>query len=703
MMERDSIEDQLSKSEFDVNGYIKSVAYRFDSSEDLKKHKKQIQSVAEKTAGKLKHNVYQNYALFIDTSREISALESEMYQLSHLLNEHQGLTSNIQSVTPATVEDSAPLDDESEKHTIASLLETVEGSAMVTDVPGRHIVYASNLREFDSSHQKMEPLEMVRAFLLNDSLLLATLVKIKRKGPIKYHFQALYELDNLAVVNLKDTEKLKCLFQIRMFPESHTFQAESEAVKNLWMKHLETTKQKLSYERQTFKQIFEVSRETSTKLGSRRTREGGALLNRQMTEVALPQWVKDAPENLDVYIAQREFEQAVNLIDQVKLYLKDSSDQLVLRNTRARVNYRVNLLGEVLMKELQSSPSGSLRGGANMARKTVRLLLRLGRSSKACELFLANHSRINEHELKQIKLEGATTIYITNVSGAFFASLVNAASEFKEAFKNNQSSFSSFVTWSIRELDLFLKQYCIEGIFPPVKSNLNFQMVADCVHTIRTQCESLLKSGLDLDFKVMNFLHPHLEKALGQAQELLQEKISVIGETDTWDPMDCRQNQAQVAEVIVQLDNIGVPSPSNIVVNGIVDLSKTTFSSCKLILNYVDCYFKIHTPDLLEGLASCLSDLFRHVIGIVSKAMEDTTLLPKTDFLIKNAELLIFSVLPALALKIEKRMKRRIPEMMGLHEELKSHMELMKSGVPRAGEGNEEEEEDDSDEENGLV
>ena len=696
-----SVEEQLSASDFDVNGYIKSVAYRFDSSEDLKKHRKHIQSVAEKTAGKLKQNVYQNYALFIDTSREISALESEMYQLSHLLNEHQGLTASAQSVSAPLAEDSAPLEDESEKHTIASLLETVEGSAMVTDVPGRYIIYVSNLREFDSSHQKMEPLETVRAFLLNDSLLLATLIKVKRKGPIKYHFQALYELDNLAVVNMKDTEKLKHLFQIRMFPESHTFQAENENMKCLWMKHLESTKQKLVHERQTFKQIVDTSSGSGSKLGSRRAKETGKL-TRQMTEVGAPQWVKDAPENLDVCIAQREFEQAVNMIDQVKSFLKDSSDQLVLRNTRARVNHRINLLGEVLMKELQSSPSGSLRGGPNTARKTITLLLRLGRASKACELFLANHSRINDHELRHIKLEGATTIYIGNVSSAFFTSLLNAASEFSEAFKNNQSSFSSFVTWSIRELDMFLKQYCIEGIFPPVKSNLNFQMVADCVETIRTQCSSLLKSGLDLDFKVMNFLHPHLQTALKHAQELLEEKISVIGDTDTWDPMDCRQNQAQVAEVIVQLDNIGVPSPSNIVTNGIIDLSKTTFSSCKLILGYVDCYFKIHTPELLEGFASCLCELFRHIIGIISKAMSDTTLLPKSDFLVKNAELLIYSVLPALALKIEDKVKRTIPEMLKLHDELKEHMELMKSGIHQAGE-EEEEGEFDSDEDNGLV
>jgi hypothetical protein len=679
-----NLEDKLSSVDFDVNAYIKEVAFQYDSSEDLLQHKKRIQMVAERTAQKLKQNVYQNYALFIDTSREISALEAEMYQLSHMLNEHQGLTSTIQTVTQSEASHNIAVPaepDTQEKYTIASLLETVEGSSTVTEVPSRYIVYMSNLYEVDD---KMEAVEQVRAFLLNDSLLLATLINTKRKGPVKYQFRTLYELDNLAVLNIKDTDKMKHMFQIRMFPESHMFQADTESVKTQWIQHLETTKQKLVTERENFKNINLSP--AMQKLGSRRPRNASdgpiRTLTRQMTEVSMPAWVKDAPENLDVFIAQREFEQAVDLIDKMKRHIKDCPDQISLKDIRARVNYRINHLGEVLMKELQSSPSGSLRGGPRAARKAISLLLRLGRATKACELFLANHSRINEHELKQIKLEGATTIYITNVSSTFFNSLSNAAREFSEAFKNNTSSFSSFVTWAIREIDSFLRNYCVESIFPPVKSNLNFTMVTECVSIIRAQCKTLLKSGLDLDFKIMNFLHVDLSNALCDARELLEAKLTTIGGADTWDPMDCRQNQAQVAQIVLHLDNIGVPSPSNLVNDNIVDLSKTVFTSCQSILNYVDSYFKIHTPELLGVFTQCLCDLFRHSVSIIAKAMGEDTLLPKTDFLTKNSDLLILSALPALTLKIQKSISREIPEMVALQEELKQHMELIKSGIP---------------------
>lgn len=52
-----------------------------------------------------------------------------------------------------------------------------------------------------------------------------------RRGPVKYRFQTLYELDNLAVVNVKDTNVVKNAFKLLMFPDTRLFQAESPKAK----------------------------------------------------------------------------------------------------------------------------------------------------------------------------------------------------------------------------------------------------------------------------------------------------------------------------------------------------------------------------------------------------------------------------------------------------------------------------------------
>ena len=52
-----------------------------------------------------------------------------------------------------------------------------------------------------------------------------------RRGPVRYKFHTLYELDNLAVVNVKDTNVVKNSFKLLMFPDTRLFQAESPKAK----------------------------------------------------------------------------------------------------------------------------------------------------------------------------------------------------------------------------------------------------------------------------------------------------------------------------------------------------------------------------------------------------------------------------------------------------------------------------------------
>ena len=148
----------------------------------------------------------------------------------------------------------------------------------------------------------------------------------------------------------------------------------------------------------------------------------------------------------------------MSLIEKTKTYLKDFSDSHALRDVRARLNHRINQLSKVLMKELEASPSGSLRGGPRAARRAVGLLLRLGRSAKACELFLKNHRQIIIRDLEDVKTEGATSLYIANLSAVFFKGLHNAALEFVRAFGENNGSYSAFIVWCYNQLCYFTQK-----------------------------------------------------------------------------------------------------------------------------------------------------------------------------------------------------------------------------------------------------
>lgn len=521
------VESRLGSDKFDLSSYVKDVVSKYDSSAEIKQHKQKVQKVAEKTSKELKQNVYKNYELFIDTSKEISSLEAEMYQLSHLLHEHKKLTDVLQDLSLMEERGGQQLGgeggggggggDQTEKQSIATLLETVEGGSIVTEVSGRHLVHFGHLTELNQ--ESCEQLGTITAFLLNDSLMVASHIK-RRRGPVRYKFQALYELDSMAIMNVKDTDTLHYAFKILMFPDSHLYQAQNFEDKQIWMQMIESAKEehkaavdaaKKEAVRRTQQQSLDISISSLSRSFARDSEMREAEMKQAQLEEAA-EWLKDIPEKLDVYIAQREFDEAVSLIEETKLCLKDISDTHAFRDVRARLSHRINKLSAILMKELEASPSGSLRGGPRAARRAVGLLIRLGFSTKACELFLENYRQIIQRDLDDVKMEGMTSLYISNFAAAFFMGLRNAATEFERAFGENNGSYSAFIVWCNKQLQSFAKQSS-DTMFPQEGGDsLTLSAIADCITAIKKECASLLSSGMDFDFVLMQLYHPHLSQ-----------------------------------------------------------------------------------------------------------------------------------------------------------------------------------------------
>ena len=81
----------FSTADFNPEDYVKGILSKYDIYRTLFDQRNNIQKLGEETAVSLKKNVYRNYRQFIDTAKEISYLEAEMYQLSHLLTEQKSL------------------------------------------------------------------------------------------------------------------------------------------------------------------------------------------------------------------------------------------------------------------------------------------------------------------------------------------------------------------------------------------------------------------------------------------------------------------------------------------------------------------------------------------------------------------------------------------------------------------------------------
>merc|ERR1712223_663985 len=87
---------------------------------ELHQQRSNIQTLLEDTHLQLKKNVYQNYGQFIDTAKEISFLESEMYQLAHMITEQRNLLHELMDASvlgdkPSITEDTSNAEEDNLK------------------------------------------------------------------------------------------------------------------------------------------------------------------------------------------------------------------------------------------------------------------------------------------------------------------------------------------------------------------------------------------------------------------------------------------------------------------------------------------------------------------------------------------------------------------------------------------------------------
>lgn len=292
-----SVHDVLS----DPDAFMRELNKPSVTVETLKEHRVRVQAEADEVNFALKRNVYKNYALFINSAKEISLLKTEMYSLSRLLNEQQTL---LESLTDLSVSG-------------------------------------------DRSH----------SLTLNE----------KKEVTIKEE-EAEEELEDVSESELE----------------------------------------------------------------------------------MIPPWLQECPDDMDVLIAQRNFEDAVSLVVKVNdhLVLYPKCYEVFMQNDlKARVNKEIQELINCISNELQASPDRSLQSGPRSARRAVQLLLRLGKASLACRLFLNQRSSILHFSLKQQQMtEGSQLRSIKRLASIFFNNIIEACREFEKAFKTMSGMSSGYPT-----------------------------------------------------------------------------------------------------------------------------------------------------------------------------------------------------------------------------------------------------------------
>ncbi|XP_071874419.1 exocyst complex component Exo84 [Bombus fervidus] len=637
--------------DFNPEKFVKELSAQCVGADELRQQRAKIQDLANNTSAQLKRNVYQNYMQFIETAKEISHLESEMYQLSQLLSEQRSLLSTLGSTrtTGVTFEDlsESQLEDvndstakeEEHKQKLVQLLENVEGAMSLAETPGRICLHEGSLLELDPLEGT--PLKRVHAYLFNDILMIASwLANGSRRGPPKYKMQAVYNLESLAIVNVRDLGTVKLAFKLLAFSDTRVFQCATATSKKEWLDKCEQAKR--------MKLIEDNPNEASE--NDKRSKEEKTVPSRSMSldsntlgvddedteyHEPPPEWMLEVAEDLDSCIAQRHFEEAYSLLEKAKDYLKDAQMTPLLFEIQSKVNDRGRSLVDVLTKELElSAEAKSLQGGGlRSARRVVKLLIQLSRSAQACQLYLRLCSAVLKARLKRVKGEGATAPYVKQLSAIAFSNIVEITKEFLKIFPQSTNCMSGLVVWCSQEVK-YLTTHLTKQLFIP---QVSLNTLVECIVCVRSHCDQLTQLGMDFRYQLDGQLRTPLAKAIQDTGEKYVEIVKKHIAEDMWRPTNL-ETCKNVKKLLSEFDGLGITVPQSYLKNDYwIALTNNTLTFSRIYVSLLEDCLSVATPELMAIIDTVLISVMRTQVQHIIVSLTNPKLKQEKQLVHNNA------------------------------------------------------------------
>ncbi|XP_003374404.1 exocyst complex component 8 [Trichinella spiralis] len=337
------------------------------------------------------------------------------------------------------------------------------------------------------------------------------------------------------------------------------------------------------------------------------------------------EWIRELPDELDVCIAQRDFDSALELLTEgteyylSKDFLAECCNTDLVKEMTEKFEQKQNQLAEKLMIELKPAMDKYLQGGPKATRKTVLLLIKLDKVSQACDLFLKNQSASIKYLVKELKLIDNPFSYVQQLNRLVCNTLAETVQEFRKLFADYPLCFSVLILWASGEMKNYASLF-IRHIF---QSGLNLKATARCIKLAFEGAEVLMQSNLDLKFELEMLFEPHIEKMLDETERLLIDAMKLRIAEDRWRPYNLR-SKARLNQYISEMNELHL------------DISDFVFGreDCRLSLTSQICSFARAVVPLTyelcelrqsaEFISNAIDQMLFHIWEIELNYLKDT-------------------------------------------------------------------------------
>ncbi|EDW15208.1 uncharacterized protein Dmoj_GI22906 [Drosophila mojavensis] len=650
---------------FSVDKYTKELTRECVGGSDLQQRKKEIEAYNEQTSAMLKQTCKKNYMQFIQTAKEISHLESEMYQLSHILIEQRNIlatmtdgktTSNLKADS-IEAESSAATEDVENSQATRAVKEMVQG--FNGNLEGKTFLNEGALIELDANDYR--PIQRVFFFLFNDVLIVC-----KVKHDKRLEFLTEYDPKRIAVINIKDLDGVKNAINIITPDGSKIYQSITAAGKSEWIEKLEEAfrfdqqkKPKKGQAPQPPNRSKQQQQQAQSKSATpeKLPEQSPTDAQPKSLEDETPEWLSTASEEIQTLVAQRHFEDAQSLIKRTQEFLSMAQPKPKLLQAdviQAKIKQQEQKLTNVLLQELSNSHNRNLQIALREVRRPLKILVEMGRSRQASATLLKVCTvslRVAQREARRNNAE---------ISELFFCDLTQVACDFLCAFEQQPACVSALVVWCNAELQYFasqlIKHYLTKGT--------SLEAVAKCVERVRKPATKLTEIGLDISYHLEGLLRTTLESLIEESKQRL---LDAVGRTEeSWQPYNL-QTKSNLKRLLLELDALGIDVRAQTTGDTWLSLTQSTVVFVRQFLQLTEhcgCLAKGET--LLQSLEHLLRDLFlaHHALRPPSDMSVDP------NFVMKNKIFLVDNLLPIAIEKFRKTSGRQCETMRELHTKL---------------------------------
>ncbi|EKM61512.1 uncharacterized protein PHACADRAFT_135232 [Phanerochaete carnosa HHB-10118-sp] len=500
----------LDQDEFDPDAYLK-LKMANSTEAELRSLQSSLQASKDEVSRDLQRNVFKNYAEFVMVSKEVSTLESEMLELKEALAEWKGMPSLLH------IDDSASVAERRRnvRSSIADLRvlyatqmqnlhNQIEGcSKFVPTTPGRHVVLEmDSVLALNPATYKVD--HSVHFVLLDDAVLVARRRRRRNNGESdKLIAERCWPLNEMLVLDTKDTQSMTNVFKIRHNKETHVYRTEVAADKKHLLVQFRHVAEELASKRRKEREGEHQRRKSLWVNGDRTSQafppdvpplpdfltemSGNSELGSSAKEKAErdARWLGDFCDDLTVAIALRKWDHAVALLEEGESRL----DNMPLLGTK--LTPLKSSLTSALLQSL-SSPNNRKSTVVHL----ISMLARLKAGAAARNTFLASRTEVMHKRVRMITFEGHIGMYISDLAIVVFTGIKHTADWFLASFKENEVA-SCFVEWAKKQVEAYAEMFRKQVY----GSDVDPQTVEDAKKITQAHSKKLLEEyGLDFRF-----------------------------------------------------------------------------------------------------------------------------------------------------------------------------------------------------------